>query len=200
MASTESFTLAACLAAAALLSACSVTGPRSSPLPQDGKTITEVYKEHTRSEGAGAGAAEPRERLQERDTSTRRAPESQGTQGDVAGGLRPAAYASQIQPMQQRFQRLPNPDLVMYVHPHLAKGRYPVPGYLTVFPMYETVEYALPGEVAPTRGVMADVPPMRNALGVEFDVAAEPPPAQKPAAAARPVARAGGDRDVAAAR
>lgn len=32
-------------------------------------------------------------------------------------------------------------------YPHLAKGKYPVPGYVTVFPMYDTVEYALPGEV-----------------------------------------------------
>lgn len=102
--------------------------------------------------------------------------------------------------MQQRFQRLPNPDLVMYVHPHLAKGRYPVPGYLTVFPMYETVEYALPGEVSPTRGAMADVPAVRNPLGVDFEAPAEPVPATKPAGAVRPVVRAGADRDVAAAR
>ncbi len=49
--------------------------------------------------------------------------------------------------MQQRFARLANPDLVMVVYPHLAKGKYPVPGYVTVFPMYEQTEYALPGEV-----------------------------------------------------
>lgn len=46
------------------------------------------------------------------------------------------------------FPRLPNPTLVMYVFPHLAgKMRSPVPGYATAFPMYEQVEYALPGEV-----------------------------------------------------
>ena len=46
------------------------------------------------------------------------------------------------------FARLPNPTLVMYVFPHLAgKTRAPVPGYATAFPMYEQVEYALPGEV-----------------------------------------------------
>ena len=46
------------------------------------------------------------------------------------------------------FPRLPNPTLVMYVFPHLAGGaRAPVPGYTTAFPMYEQVEYALPGEV-----------------------------------------------------
>ena len=46
------------------------------------------------------------------------------------------------------FPRLPNPTLVMYVFPHLAgEAHAPVPGYATAFPMYEQVEYALPGEV-----------------------------------------------------
>ena len=45
------------------------------------------------------------------------------------------------------FPRLPNPTLVMYVFPHLAgETQAPVPGYATAFPMYEQVEYALPGE------------------------------------------------------
>jgi len=36
----------------------------------------------------------------------------------------------------------------MYVFPHLAgEAHAPVPGYATAFPMYEQVEYALPGEV-----------------------------------------------------
>jgi conjugative transfer region lipoprotein (TIGR03751 family) len=47
------------------------------------------------------------------------------------------------------FPRLPNPTLVMYVFPHLAgESQAPVPGYTTAFPMYEQVEYALPGEVS----------------------------------------------------
>ena len=53
------------------------------------------------------------------------------------------------------FPRLPNPTLVMYVFPHLAGDEaLPVPGYVTTFPLYERVEYALPGEVptqVPTR-------------------------------------------------
>jgi conjugative transfer region lipoprotein (TIGR03751 family) len=47
------------------------------------------------------------------------------------------------------FPRLPNPTLVMYIFPHLSGSeRSPVPGYVTTFPFYETVEYALPGEVS----------------------------------------------------
>lgn len=46
-----------------------------------------------------------------------------------------------------QFKRLPNPDLVMYVFPHLAgTDPVPVPGYSTVFPFYQRVQYAMPGE------------------------------------------------------
>ena len=51
------------------------------------------------------------------------------------------------------FPRLPNPTLVMYIFPHLAgDAGAPVPGYTTAFPMYEQVEYALPGEVSSQLG------------------------------------------------
>ncbi|KWU48833.1 TIGR03751 family conjugal transfer lipoprotein [Pseudomonas palleroniana] len=46
-----------------------------------------------------------------------------------------------------QFKRLPNPDLVMYVFPHLAgSDPVPVPGYSTVLPFYQRVQYAMPGE------------------------------------------------------
>lgn len=46
-----------------------------------------------------------------------------------------------------QFKRLPNPDLVMYVYPHLTEGEsVPVPGYSTVFPLYTRVNYSMPGE------------------------------------------------------
>lgn len=46
-----------------------------------------------------------------------------------------------------QFHRLPNPDLVMYIFPHLAgSDPVPVPGYSTVFPLYQRVQYAMPGE------------------------------------------------------
>ncbi|QTP61135.1 TIGR03751 family conjugal transfer lipoprotein [Billgrantia antri] len=48
-----------------------------------------------------------------------------------------------------QFRRLPNPDLVMYVFPHLAgTEQVPVPGYSTVFPLYQRTQYAMPGESA----------------------------------------------------
>jgi len=51
------------------------------------------------------------------------------------------------------FPRLPNPDVFIYVPPHLATTlRIPVPGYTTAVPLYDRVEYALPGEADTTRG------------------------------------------------
>ncbi|MBA1201151.1 TIGR03751 family conjugal transfer lipoprotein [Pseudomonas capeferrum] len=49
--------------------------------------------------------------------------------------------------IHRQFHRLPNPDLLMYVFPHLAgSDPVPVPGYTTLFPLYQRVQYALPGE------------------------------------------------------
>lgn len=46
-----------------------------------------------------------------------------------------------------QFHRLPNPDLVMFVFPHLTgTDPAPIPGYSTVFPLYQRVQYAMPGE------------------------------------------------------
>lgn len=49
--------------------------------------------------------------------------------------------------IQQLFPRLPNPDMVIYIYPHMAGSEsVPVPGYSSVFPFYSRVQYALPGE------------------------------------------------------
>lgn len=59
-----------------------------------------------------------------------------------------AAYTRTAQnEIYRQFHRLPNPDLVMYVFPHMAgTDPVPVPGYSTVFPLYQRVQYAMPGE------------------------------------------------------
>lgn|GEM_PF-498068 len=122
---------AMCACAVFALTGCSVVGPRSSPLPQDGPDMVSVYRGHLEQEGTDAQAV--RERL----------PVRSADDDQISVQRR-----SDLSPLQQRFQRLPNPDLVMTVFPHLAKGKYPIPGYVTVFSMYETVEYAMPGEVS----------------------------------------------------
>lgn len=55
---------------------------------------------------------------------------------------------SVVETIKQTFPTLKNPFLVMYVYPHLdAEDGTPIPGYWTTFPMYEQIEFALPGEV-----------------------------------------------------
>lgn len=49
--------------------------------------------------------------------------------------------------VRQTFPTLKNPFLVMYVFPSLnTEDGTPVPGYWTTFPLYDKVEFALPGE------------------------------------------------------
>lgn len=45
------------------------------------------------------------------------------------------------------FHKLPNPELKMYVYPHLAgTEEVPIPGYYTAFNAYTRDHYALPSE------------------------------------------------------
>lgn len=71
------------------------------------------------------------------------------TDGDVleAPAINAHYTRTALNEIRRQFHRLPNPDLVMYVFPHLAgTDPVPVPGYSTVFPLYQRVQYAMPGE------------------------------------------------------
>lgn len=192
---TESVGLRPALAAAAaalLLAACSVAGPRQSPLPQDGPTLVEVYREHIAAEGSGAPrAAGPagdcpaqQARTDARGCAVRGAedPDDGGAAGAplavrwpaLRAAARPSADHAPLDALRQGFSRLPNPDLVMYVFPHLARGKYPVPGYYTVIPMYESTQYALPGEVP--RGLQRIAPAPAAAASSPTDTDAGPVP------------------------
>ena len=49
--------------------------------------------------------------------------------------------------VEKTFPTLKNPFLVMYVFPRLnTEDGTPIPGYWTTFPLYDKVEFALPGE------------------------------------------------------
>ena len=105
---------------------------KDSVLPQGGPTMLEIYERH----GAGMGSDGPSgARAQVRGRVG-------NAEADLHGYTRDAG--SEI---EQLFPRLPNPTLVMYVFPHLGEEGAPVPGYSTAIPMYERIEYALPGEI-----------------------------------------------------
>jgi len=119
-----------------LLAGCA--GTKEAVLPQDGPSMQAIYDAHV-VEMAAQDPSVVREALGCRGVR-------QG-EGDLAGYSREA-----FNELDVTFPRLPNPSLVMYVFPHLAgPERTPVPGYATTFPMYERIEYALPGEVATSK-------------------------------------------------
>lgn len=102
--------------------------------------MVDVWRQHTASTGGPA----PRQVLDAR-LSLRRplaAADVQARPSINAGYSRTAENE-----IHSQFRRLPNPNLVMYVFPHLAGSeQVPVPGYSTVFPLHQRVHYALPGD------------------------------------------------------
>ena len=119
-----------------MLGGCAST--KDAVLPQDGPPMEAIYDAHMRELGA-------------QDPSIVRG--ALGTRGINSGEEDLDGYTREaFNELDVTFPRLPNPSLVMYVFPHLAGAeRTPVPGYATTFPLYERVEYALPGEVATPR-------------------------------------------------
>ncbi len=116
----------------ALLGGCSTTS-KEEILPQDGPTMQETYEGHFKR--LNQNSIENMRNSGGRDISP--------GDGNLYGYTRNSSHE-----IDNLFPRLPNPTLVMFVYPHLAgAGGNPVPGYATAFPMYEGVEYALPGEV-----------------------------------------------------
>lgn len=107
-------------------------------LPPGDHTMLDLWRTHTSSvQGAEVRLNEARQQVR-RPLSVGDEHPSSGPRAD----LRQRAHS-----LNQQFPRLPNPDLVMYVFPHLAgEESVPVPGYSTVFPLYRHVPYALPGE------------------------------------------------------
>lgn len=140
--STSSFAVkgTAFILSALLLTGCATT--KDELLTHDGQTMLDIWSREAGSAASGGRAA--RELLDARQ-SLRRPLSTVDIQGAPANQ---AAYTRTAQnEIYRQFKRLPNPDLVMYVYPHLAgTDPVPVPGYSTVFPLYQRVQYALPGE------------------------------------------------------
>ncbi len=115
-----------------ILAGCAST--KDAVLPQDGPSMKAIYEGHVQEMNA-------------RDPQVIR--HELGNRPILTGEEALQGYTRDaFNEINVLFPRLPNPTLVMYVFPHLAgESHAPVPGYATAFPMYEQVEYALPGEV-----------------------------------------------------
>lgn len=124
----------ACLAVALLSTGCATS--KEELLPHGDNTMMDVWEQGS---SGSSNSASSRQLLDAR-LSLRRPLED--------GRAENVAYTRTAQnEIYSQFKRLPNPDLVMYVFPHLAgSDPAPIPGYSTVFPLYQRVQYAMPGE------------------------------------------------------
>ncbi|WP_051119460.1 TIGR03751 family conjugal transfer lipoprotein [Pseudomonas oryzihabitans] len=130
--------IAAVLALSLLASGCAVD--KEKMLPHGDQTMMDVWNAGTTG---SAGSSQGRQLADARAELRRPVDTTQARPlADNAGYSRTAQNE-----IYSQFKRLPNPDLVMYVFPHLAgSDPAPIPGYTTVFPLYQRVQYAMPGE------------------------------------------------------
>jgi conjugative transfer region lipoprotein (TIGR03751 family) len=127
-----------CLAIALLVSGCATS--KDELLPHGNNTMQDVWDQGTAGSMGSAGSRQLMDaRLELRRPLT-------GDQSPPVEANKGFARTSQNE-IYSQFKRLPNPDLVMYVFPHFAgSDPAPIPGYTTVFPLYQRVQYAMPGE------------------------------------------------------
>lgn len=120
-------------------------------LSHDSETMREVW-ERGAGTVTGTAGAQARQLMDARELLRRPLSDLDSDPGSDPDSQRRAgeqsAYSRHAQnEIESQFHRLPNPDLVMYIFPHLAgSDPVPVPGYSTVFPLYQRVQYAMPGE------------------------------------------------------
>jgi conjugative transfer region lipoprotein (TIGR03751 family) len=132
----RAFRIAFVFAALAVFAGCATR--KDALLPHGKETMAGLWSEYSRSSLGGGTLVRAREMLRRPLTD-----------GEAKSALsRNASYTRAAEnETNAEFKRLPDPDLVMYVFPHLAgRDPVPVPGYSTVFPFYSRVHYAMPGE------------------------------------------------------
>ena len=127
-----------------LLTAMALAGCATSQeklLTHDSATMLDIWNRHTNSQASTGSAT--RQLLDARQALRRPLSQADGPDIKVDAGYTRTARNE----IDRQFHRLPNPDLVMYVFPHLAgTDPVPIPGYSTVFPLHQQLQYAMPGE------------------------------------------------------
>lgn len=127
---------------------------RTIQIPRDGDTTKQVYDQHVSGGYSGI----------DNDSSDAKDVDQADVPDNVVDRLKDEAEAIERQnirlfideytrteqnSLDNLFRTLPNPRLTTYVYPHLTENSMPVPGYTTVYSLYEKDEIAMPGEVRP---------------------------------------------------
>ncbi len=61
--------------------------------------------------------------------------------------MRRDAHDNDRAAINRQFPKLPNPEFVMTVFPHVTESGNPIPLYSTVWRLFEMEHYAKPGEI-----------------------------------------------------
>lgn len=130
-------------AAVAVLGGCATN--KEELLTHGDRTMMDIWQQEAGDGSGGVAGQAVRRQLLDARQSLRRPLTDADVQAAPAEQMRYTRTARNE--VYRQFHRLPNPDLVMYVYPHLAgTDPLPVPGYTTIFPLYQRVQYAMPGE------------------------------------------------------
>ena len=128
------------LAITLLLGACNSTPTASTP-PKKSKTIADIMK--------GQIGNETREAYKKPPQTWQTSPAYQADNRNSH-----ISYTrSEAKELHGLFPRLPNPDLCMYIYPHLSSEQATIPGYSSCFSLYNQNQYALPGEMSAIRSL-----------------------------------------------
>ena len=115
------------------LAACSVTQPKADKLlPDSGPTTAELLTGARSKVDAFFGNGEHADYLG--------IPLTEGYAPNSSYSL------AHVNELKRDFRKVPNPEIVAYVFPHISDGELPVPGYFTMFHLYERDHYALEQE------------------------------------------------------
>lgn len=121
------------------LSACSSV--RGNVVPQTGPTMEQIYD--------GMGAQHTSENTSQSDSQDdlKKWREEATMSAPVQSHTRMTVDQLPTQTVSEEFRKLPNPEMKLYIYPHLAgEDQVPVPGYFTVFNVYDHDHYALAQE------------------------------------------------------
>ena len=128
--------------AAALINLTACSSMRGNVVPQSGPTMEQVYD-----------GVDEQNNLSNEDTLSNQEKlkkfHRQNTVPQIIQTAQVSSLSAQVAPnaVSQQFRRLPNPEIKLYVFPHLAgQDQVPIPGYFTAFSVYAHDYYALPQE------------------------------------------------------
>lgn len=123
------------------LTACS--SMRGNVIPQKGPTMEQIYD----SMGSPTNLSDSSYSSNSADNAEDLKKIHQQTQRSMAMQATPWLEHVSANAVNREFRELPNPPLRVYVYPHLAgEDQVPVPGYYTVFTVYDHDYYVLADE------------------------------------------------------